>query len=83
MKEDHEGHEHNEECMLDPEETVTSPTRLLQVCSLQPQHHSKSQNFKLNFICFSSKDTLGPIPETNMVGIRLGWSPLANYNIYY
>lgn len=41
-----------------------------------------SQNLKLNFN-FSPKVTLSLIPETNMVGIRLEWSPLANYNICY
>lgn len=39
-----------------------------------------SQNLKLNFF---PKDTLSLIPETNMVGIRLEWSPLTNYNICY
>lgn len=51
-----------------------------------PRHHSKTTGFGLVsffFFFFSSKDTLYPTPETNMVGMRLEWSSLTNYNICY
>lgn len=79
MREDHQGHECNEEYTLDPEETITSPTQPWQACGLGI---ILSQHLKLNFHFFP-KDTLSLIPETNMVGIRLEWSPLTNYNICY
>lgn len=60
--------------------------------SLHPHSHGRpaacglgiilSQNLKLKFNFFP-KDTLSLIPETNMVEIRLEWSPLTNYNICY
>lgn len=48
MREDHQGHERNEERTLDPEETITSPTQPWQACSPRPRHHSITK-FKTKF----------------------------------
>lgn len=74
------GHGHNEEWTLDPEETVTSLTQLLQACSPQPRRHPKSQGFILTFI---PRTLLVPSLTPIWLGIRLEWSPLTNYNIRY
>lgn len=67
---------------------VSSLPWLFSAHSLRPRHHSKTTGFGLVscFVLFffpPSKDTLYPTPKTNMVGMRLEWSSLTNYNICY